>query len=98
MPGKVRPLSKVMVPIDPSRNTSARENQQIHWNMETFAQTLHYRHAQFALAGHDLTDATRSAKERHKMSARQNHGDQAIVIGLDNGLRSADPAAARLDH
>ena len=56
-------------PIDLSRNTSTRGNQQIRRNMETFAQTLHHRHAQFALAGHDLTDTTRSAQKRHKISA-----------------------------
>ena len=39
--------------------------------METFAQTLHHRHAQFALAGHDLTDATRSAQKRHKISSQR---------------------------
>jgi hypothetical protein len=88
-----------MVPIDLTRNTSARGNQQIRRNMEMFAQTLHHRHAQFALAGHDLTDATRSAQKRHKISARQTMLLHQIGEQIGQRRRFARPARAfiRLD-
>lgn len=88
-----------MIRIDLSRNTSTRGNQQIRRNMETFAQTLHHRHAQFALAGHDLTDATRSAQKRHKISARQTMLLHQIGQQIGQRRRFARPARAflRLD-
>jgi hypothetical protein len=67
--------------------------------METLAQTFNHRHAQFALAGHDLTDATRSAQKRHKVSARQTMWLQQIGQQIGQRRRFARPARAflRLD-
>ena len=67
--GPEAPYIGARIPIRLSRRTSTRRNQQIRRNMEMFAQTPHHRHAQFALAGHDFTDATRGTQKRHKISA-----------------------------
>src|SRR5271157_5549675 len=59
------------VPVHLGCDTLTGQNQQIRWNMETLAQALYHRHAQFALARHDLADAARRTQKRHKIGARQ---------------------------